>query len=203
MPDTTESMYDASKVGVAKGRPGGYGIVCPAGTDITALKDVKKTLKELLPTVTGAKSLGYISEDGVTFSTDTDSQDIADWGGTTISSGLSKYAESANVSFLESRESVLSSFYGDDNVTETGAVTEVRHNNRFTDPHVYVFDSVISSTVVKRTIIPSGRIFERDDVTQNNSDPIAYTPTIMCFPSEDMDGDCYRDYLYDSAKDTE
>lgn len=196
---STEPMLDSTKVGIAKGRPGGYGIVCPAGTDIEPLKDVSKTLKELLETVTGAESLGYISEDGVTFTTDTDSSDIVDWSGTTVSSELSSYAESAQVGFLESRASVLKAVYGAANVTTNEATTEVRHNNAFTSPNVYVFDAVISPTVVKRTIIPAGRIFERDDVTQNNSDPIAYTPTIKCFPSEAIEGDTYRDYLYDSS----
>lgn len=195
-----DSIQDTSNLGVAKGRPGGYGMVCPAGTDVSTLKDVSKTIKDLLGTVSGAASLGYISEDGVTFSTDTDTNDNGEWGGKVVDSSLSSYAESAQVTFLESRESVLKTVFGDGNVTVDGATTEVRHNEGFTDPHVFVFDAVISSTNVKRSIIPLGRIFERDDVTENSSDMMGYTPTIKCMPYEGYDGDTYRDYIYDTAK---
>lgn len=195
-----ESIQDTSNLGVAKGRPGGYGMVCPAGTDVSTLKDVSKTIKDLLDTVKSAASLGYISEDGVTFSTDTDTNDNGEWGGKVVDSSLSSYAESAQVTFLESRESVLKTVYGDSNVTVDGATTEVRHNESFTDPHVFVFDAVISSTKVKRSIIPLGRIFERDDVSENSSDMMGYTPTIKCMPYEGYDGDTYRDYIYDTTK---
>lgn len=196
----SEPMFDATKLGIAKGRPGGYAIVAPAGTDITQLKDVSKTLKDLLSSVSGAAPLGYISEEGVTFSTDTDTSDIPDWSGTIVKSELSSYAESAQVSFMESRESVLKTVFGDANVKTEEAVTTVMHNNQFTSPHVFAFDAVISETVVKRTVIPLGRIFERDDVQQNNSDPLVYTPTIKCFPSDSIGGSTYVDYYYDAAK---
>lgn len=197
MPD---SIQDTKNLGVAKGRPGGYGMVCPAGTDVSTLMDVSKTIKDLLGSVSGAASLGYISEDGVVFSTDTDTDDNSDWGGQVVDSSLSKYAESAQVTFLESREAVLKTVYGDSNVTTTGATTQIRHNADFTDPHVFVFDAVISSTKVKRSIIPLGRIFERGDVSENTSDLMGYTPTIKCMPYDGYDGDTYRDYIYDTEK---
>ena len=200
MATDTEPLQDTSNLGVGKGRPGGYSMVAPAGTDLTALKDVSKTIKELIQTVPGARSLGYISEDGVTFSTDTDTNDNSEWGGKVVDSSLSKYAESAKVTFLESRKAVLDSFYGDGNVTVTGATTEIRHNEKFTDPHVYVFDAVVSATKVKRSIIPLGRIFERDDVSENSSDMMSYAPTIKCMPYDGFDGDAYRDYIYDTTK---
>lgn len=200
MATDTEPIQDTSNLGVAKGRPGGYAMVAPAGTDLTALKDVSKTIKELVQAVSGARSLGYISEDGVTFSTDTDTNDNSEWGGKVVDSALSNYAESAQVTFLESRKAVLDSFYGDGNVTVTGATTEIRHNENFTDPHVYVFDAVVSATKVKRSIIPLGRIFERDDVSENSSDMMGYTPTIKCMPYDGYDGDTYRDYIYDAKK---
>ena len=179
-----ESIQDVNNIGVGKGRPGGYALVAPAGTDLTAVEDMTKTLGEIAKGATGFMSLGYISEDGVTFSTDTDSDEKADWGGNVIDASLSKYAESAAVKFLESRDSVLKTVYGDANVSTSGATTTVRHNANFTAPHVYVFDAVVSQTKVVRTIIPLGRIFERDDMERNNSDLAGYSPTIKCMPYE-------------------
>lgn len=191
-------MFDKDSVGVAKGRPGGYAAVFPTGTDITKLSDPSKTLKELIQQLNGA-SLGYISEDGVTFTTDTDSEGHNDWGGSEVARDLTSYADSAQMTFIQSSVAVLKTIYGDANVTESGATVTIRHNRNFTDPHVYVFDSVISSTKVLRNVIPIGRAFERDDVSYNSSDLLGYTPTITCVPYND-DGDTHTTAIYDTTK---
>lgn len=195
-----DAMMDAANLGVGKGRPGGYAAVAPAGTDLKAFEDMTKTLAEIIAANPAVRSLGYISEDGVTFSMDTSSDDHADWGGTIIDSNMSSYAETCATTFLESRDSVLATVYGDGNVATAGAVTTVRHNNDFTAPHVFVFDSVVSPTKVRRSIIPQGRIFERDDLSLNNSDLAGYAPTIKCMPYTGYDNDTYRDLYYDTAK---
>lgn len=194
-----ESMLDNTKVGIGKGREGGYAIICPKGTDPTSLIDMTKTLADLVSSVTGAASLGYISEDGVTFKTDTDSDDVTEWGGSVVASPLTSYSESASVTFLETRDSVLKAVYGDDNVTTEGGVTTIRHNKNFNAAHVYVFDCVVSDTQVLRSVIPYGVITERDDLQYNNSDLVGYAPTIKCVASSAFDGDGYRQYLYDTT----
>ena len=194
-------MYDQAAVGVAKGRPGGYAAVFPADYDVNKLIDMEKTIKELIKDSQGkGKALGYISEDGVEFGVDLSNDDKNDWGADTIASSISKYAETAKTAFLESKESVLKTVYGDDNIIVNGKTTTIRHNANFTDPHIFVFDAVISSTIVKRSVLPIGRIFERDSVKQNSSDLLGYTPTIKCMPFDKWDGDTYREYLYNTAK---
>lgn len=195
-----DEIFNKDKLGIAKGRPGGYAAVFPVGTDLDTLKDMTKTIKELLAdTKLGGDSLGYISEDGVEFETSTDTEDKADWGGDVVVTSISSYSETATVTFLESRASVLKVCYGEDNVTENGATTEVVHNKNFNSPHIYVFDAVISETLVKRTIIPLGCIYERDTVTQNSSDLVGYKPTIKCSVFDD-DGDTYSELFYDTEK---
>lgn len=195
----TEAMFDASNVGIAKGRPGGYSVVAPDGTAPALFEDVSKTLAEILKTASTAASLGYISTDGVTKSPETESTDIDDWAGNRIKSEVTSFAESVQVTFLESRDSVLKTVYGDDNVSTDGAVTTIRHNKNFTAPHLYVFDCVISDTKVKRTIIPRGVIMERDEQAENNSDVLGYAPTIKCLASSVYDGDTMREFIYDSS----
>lgn len=194
-----DSMLNADNVGIAKGRPGGYAVVAPAGTDPAQFADMKKTLPDILKTVASAKSLGYISEDGLEWSTDTSDNSVKDWGGDTVAKEISEFGESLSVTFLESRESVLKTVYGDANVSTSGGTTTVKHNASFTQPHVFVFDSVISATKVKRTIVPVGRIFERDSLTQNSSDPMGYAPTITAMPSAAFEGDVCRDYIFDTT----
>lgn len=193
-------MLDASNVGIAKGREGGYACVAPAGTDPSTYKEMKKTLSELCnETSSVLKSLGYISEDGVTTATDTDTDDKTDWSGKTIASSMTSYSESISVTFLESRDSVLKTVYGDENVTTSAGVTEVRHNKNFSGSHLFVFDCVVSDTKVKRIIIPNGVITERDDMAMNNSDLAGYAPTIKCLPSTFFDGDVMREFIYDTT----
>lgn len=199
-----ETMLDSTKLGVGKGREGGYACIAPANTDPSVYEDMTKTLADLCG-ATGSvlKSLGYIGEDGVTITTDTDTEDYTDWSGSTIASPMTSYSESAQVPFLESREAVLKAVFGDDNVTTNAkGVTVVRHNKNFNGAHVYVFDSIVSDTEVKRTIIPNGVITERDDIQYNNADMVMYTPTIKCLASSYYDGDSIREFIYDTTTGT-
>lgn len=193
-------MFDTSNVGIGKGREGGYAIVAPKGTDPIKFEDMTKTLAELLAEVTGAESLGYVSEDGVTISTEVDSEDKKDWGGDVIASPISSFSESVSATFQETRDAVLKAIFGDENVTTNGATTVVRHNKNFNGAHLYVFDCVVSDTKVVRTVVPYGVITERDDLTYNNSDLVGYTPTIKCIAYAGYDGDGMRQFVYDSSK---
>lgn len=196
-----ETMLDSSALGVGKGREGGYACVAPAGTNPSAYEDMTKTLAELCnDTGSVLKSLGYIGEDGITITTDTDTDDMTDWSGSTVASPMTSYSESVQVPFLESRETVLKVVFGDENVTTNakGALV-VRHNKNFTGAHVFVFDSIVSGTKVKRTIVPVGVINERDDVQYNNSDLVTYTPTIKALAASVYDGDSIREFIYDTT----
>lgn len=190
----TDLAKDASNVGVAKGNNGNAGGYAWVGaTDATLPTDAKSAIDAAF------KSLGYISEDGLTNITDTDSTDHKEWGGTVIKSEMTSYAESYQASFLESRESVLKTVYGDKNVTSDGAGgISVKHNGNFTEERAYIFESLITATLIKRTVIPRGSIVERDDVAENSEDLLAYTPTIKALP--DKDGNTSYVYYYDSSK---
>ena len=101
--------------------------------------------------------------------------------------------------FLESRESVLKAVYGDANVTSDGAGgIAVKHNGAFTEERAYIFESLVTATLIKRTVIPRGSIQERDDVSENSEDLLSYTPTIKALP--DADGNTSYVYYYDAAK---
>lgn len=191
-----DAAKDASNVGVAKGNStnaGGYAWVAPKGTSLPT--NAKDTIG------TGFESLGYISEDGLTNTTDTETDEKKDWAGETIKSEQTSYSETYNVTFLESRESVLKVVYGDDNVESdgNGSIT-VKHNGHFSEERSYVFESLITATLIKRTVIPRGVVSEKDDVSENSEDLLGYTPTITAL--QDDDGNSSYTYYYDSAKAT-
>lgn len=196
-----DAIQETSNVGVAKGRPGGYGVVAPAGTDPSIFEDMKKTLADIIDENPDVKSLGFISEDGLEWGTDTNSSEVKDWGGNVISRSLTSFAETVKVMFLETRESVLRTVFGDGNVTVDGPVTTVLHNADFTAPHLYAFDSIVSETKVKRSILPIGSIFERDSRTENSSDVAGYTPTISALPYPGFKGSVCKELIYDTASE--
>lgn len=191
---TKELARDAANVGVAKGNggnAGGYAWVGP--TTATLPTDAKSEI--------GAEfeSLGYISEDGLTNSTDAESEDRVDWSGSVIKTSQKSFSESFQASFLESRLSVLKTVYGDANVESDGqGGIAVKHNGHFTEERAYIFESLITETLIKRTVVPRGSIQERDDVSENSSDLLSYTPTIKALP--DASGNTSYVYYYDSAK---
>lgn len=189
-----DAAKDAANVGVAKGNSsnaGGYAWVAPYGTALPT--DAVTAIPEAF------ESLGYISEDGLTNTTDTDSEDYKDWAGDVIQSAQTSYAESYQASFLESRASVLRVVYGDANVDDDGnGSIAVRHNGSFNEERSYIFESLVTTTLIKRTVIPRGAIFERDDVAETSEDLLAYTPTIKALP--DSSGNTSYVYYYDSSK---
>ena len=193
----TDTPKDATNLGAAKGNTlnaGGYAWFAPVGSELPtdAVDEIPSAFE----------SLGYISEDGLTTTTDTDTETRTDWGGETIKSDLTSFTETFQASFLESRESVLKAVYGDDNVTSDGnGSIAVSHNARFTTEHAYIFESLITDTLIKRTVIPRGSITERDDVSENPSDLLAYTPTITALADES--GNTSYVYYYDSSKVTQ
>lgn len=196
-------MLDETNVGIAKGREGGYACVAPGGTDPKDFEDVSKTLSELCAGASSKlESLGLIDEDGVSISTESDTDDKKDWRGDVIASPVSSFGETISVRFLETRDAVLKTVFGEQNVATSGATNTVRHNSDFGKPHVFVFDSVISATKVKRTIVPNGVIAERDDYEMNSSDLAGYKPTIKCLPSAFYNGDCLREFIYDATQAT-
>ena len=74
----------------------------------------------------------------------------------------------------------------------------VKHNGAFTEERAYIFESLVTATLIKRTVIPRGSIQERDDVSENSEDLLSYTPTIKALP--DADGNTSYVYYYDAAK---
>lgn len=189
-----EKALDATNVGVAKGNTGNAGGYAWVGAVTDTLPTDAKTAIDAK-----FKSLGFISEDGLANATETESEDHKDWGGTVVKSERTSYTETYEVGFLESRETVLKAVYGERNVTSdgNGGIT-VKHNGNFGEEHSYIFESLITVTLIKRTVIPRGVINERDDVEENSSDLIVYKPTIKCLP--DAQGNTSYAYYYDSSK---
>ena len=140
---------------------------------------------------------GYLSEDGVTNTIDSDTSDINAFGGDRVLSVVTSRAESFQFGMIETTEDTLSLVYGPDNVTVTGEGTaktiEVKHNGKDGPLLLLVFEFAMTNNRVKRIVVPQGKMGELDDVEYADGDPITYTPTINALP--DADGNTAYEYI--------
>ncbi|MCH9275676.1 hypothetical protein JS533_005230 [Bifidobacterium amazonense] len=148
---------------------------------------------------------GYLSEDGVTNTIDSDTSDINAFGGDRVLSVVTSRAENFQFGMIETTEDTLALVYGPDNVTVTGEgakkVITVKHNGKAGPLLLLVFEFAMTNNRVKRIVVPQGKMGELDDVEYTDGDPITYTPTINALP--DTDGNTAYEYIAYVATDAD
>lgn len=109
------------------------------------------------------------------------------------------FAETYQVEFMESKADVMRVVYGDANVEDDGhGGVSVKHNGNFTEERVYVFETLVSDTIIKRDVIPRGSILEKDDVEATSEDALVYPVTISARRRGGQH--LVTSYFYDSSK---
>lgn len=139
------------------------------------------------------KCLGYVSEDGLVDSESQDSSDHQAWGGDTVGVSKGKRLHKFKFSPIETNPTVLQTAYGDENVTisPSGGFT-VKRNGKNVPERSYIFEVIMSDTLIKRTVVPRGVIVSNRDITQNGKDLVKYDFDITALP--DADGQTSYDY---------
>lgn len=182
-------MSKVTNVTAAKPKVGGAVSVAPLGsklpTDTTTPLDV------------AFKALGYISEDGMTNENSAESDDIKAWGGDTVMSVQTGKSDIFTYTLIEGLNiEVLKEVYGADNVS--GTLSEgitVKANSKELQEHVIVVDMVMRGGVLKRIVIPQGKVTEIGEITYKDDETVGYETTVTAFPSEALDGDTHREYI--------
>lgn len=161
----------------------------PAGTTVPT--DASTPLPEAF------RSLGYISEDGITNSEESDSSDIKAYGGAVVRTATSSYKETYVMTPLETNAVTLAETYGADNVrlNDKGEVC-VDHNSKSRPSRVYVVESLLDGgTKVSRDVIPIGRVTEIGERAFKDGEPLARQITITC--EQDETGSTSHTYYAD------
>ena len=128
---------------------------------------------------------GFISEDGVTESNESDTEKIKAWGGDTVRVVQSDHTVTYSFTFLESKnEDVLKAVYGEDNVTAAGDVTTVNVNSSILEHRSWVFEMKDGDHRI-RIFVPDGQITNRGEVNYTHAGVISYDVTIEAFPDAD------------------
>jgi hypothetical protein len=146
----------------------GWIYVAPAGT--------------ALPTAGGEvldaafKHLGYLSEDGITESQETESSEIVAHNGDTVRSSQTSHNVTYQFTAIETNAVTLEAYYGhyDGGQVDITGVELARS--------VWVID-IVDGDQLRRRVLPSAQVTERGEVTFNNEDPTGYEMTITGYPT--------------------
>lgn len=139
------------------------------------------------------KSLGYISEDGLVNAIETDTEEVKAWGGDTVLTGQTSFAEKFTFNMLETNVEALKFYYGADNVTDSGEIT-ISVNSTELPEVVMVAEVVLTGGRVKRIVVPHAKLFDRSgEITYVDGEAIMYPVNILALP--DVSGNTSKQYI--------
>lgn len=142
---------------------------------------------------TAYKSLGYVSEDGVTETSERSTDDVKAWGGVKVRTVQTEYNCSISLTLIESRRAeTLKAVFGEENVTISAETATVKRNEKTLPHRQYVID-MKDGDKARRLDIGNGQITEVGDITYVDGEAIAYEITISCDP--DGNGDSMIEYV--------
>lgn len=150
-------------------------------------------------TAVGAEyaSLGYVSEDGVTETSERSTEVIKAWGGRKVRTVQTEYSSSLQFTLIESRNAeTLKFIFGEDNVIVTGSSIKVLRNEK-TLPHLQVVIDMLDEESGRRLDAGYAQVTEVGDVSYVDGEAIAYKVTLSCDP--DDDGNSLIEYIQAAA----
>lgn len=179
-------MNDASNVSFGKPKVGGAVFVAPAGTTLpTNATDALDA---------AFKGLGYVSEDGLVNSVETDTEQINAWGGDLVLVGQTTFMETFMVNLIETNAEALKVYYGEDYVEVDGDDITITQNSAMLPNCVVVFELVLTGGRVKRIVIANAQIVDRSgEITYVDGEAIAYPALFQAYPDEN--GNSHVEYV--------
>lgn len=180
-------MTKSENVSNAKPKIGGAIYSAPLGTVLPT-----NAITEL---ETAFKSLGYISEDGLSNANSPSSDNIKAWGGDVVVTVQTEKEDSFTYTLIEATSiDVLKEVYGSTNVKgtlETGI--EIKANSKELEEHVIVIDMILKAGVLKRIVIPCAKVSEVGEINYADEDAIGYETTVQAI--NDTQGNTHYEYI--------
>ena len=179
-------------VSVGRGAAGAYAWIATYGT---ALPTDNTTAPG-----TGFNVLGFISEDGITFSDSSDSTTHNDMGGDAIATSNGAIEKTAAFTWVELKKTTLDLIYGAANVTDSEGVIEYTDKGPDDTLWSMVFDFVLTGGRKWRLVVPQCRLGELGDMSINYETLIGRETTMNVLKDSGVGG-YYKGYL-DSTETT-
>lgn len=149
-----------------------------------------------MSTLTDFKSLGYVSDAGLTNSNSPEASNIKAWGGDTVLSIQTAKEDSFSFTLLETLDAeVLKAVYGSGNVaveSSTGAIT-ITANSDEQEEAAWVIDMAVRGGKKKRIVIPNAKITSVGDIAYADESAVGYELTITAIP--DATGNTHYEYI--------
>ncbi|WP_394894922.1 phage tail tube protein [Bifidobacterium longum] len=165
------TVNDSTMMSLGKFKVGGYAYRAPAGTALPT--DASTALPDAF------KLLGYLSEDGLTNTTDTDTTEIKDANGTTVMKVITSYAESYQFALLEVlRAEAAKMRYNTGAVTGTDKSMTIKHQMPSDEDFVLVFEIAMTGDVKDRLVIGNATRAEFGDRQVHAGDAQVYDVTV-------------------------
>ena len=143
--------------------------------------------------------LGYVSEDGLVNTNSPETENIKEWGGTDVLNVLTEKTDEWQCTLIEVLNvNVLKAIYGANNVSGTlAAGITVTANTDEQEEAIWVVDMVMRNGVLKRVVIPNGKISELGDITYKRDEAVGYEITLTGLA--DGYGNTHYEYIEEAA----
>lgn len=184
MPKATKN--DVANVSGGKGVAGGYLFRAPLGSKKPT--DLKSQLDQAF------EVCGFISEDGMVFATETDSEDLVDMNGDTMETSKTKHSETVAVTFAEIKAGTLEVQYGSKNVTDENGLITVHVKGDDADHYIYVAELVLKNGRRWRRLIHDGKVTDLGELILASGELAGREATITAYKDPET-GDYYTDWI--------
>lgn len=180
-------MADAKNV--STGKPLVGGAIYRAAVGSTLPTTAKASLDAAF------KSVGYISDQGVTNSNSMSTNNIKAWGGDVVYSAETEKPDTFKFVMIETANiEAMKAVYTDDNVSGTlEAGITIKANTKEQKYSAWIIDMIMKDSILKRIVIPSAKVTAIDDINYKDDDAIGYGITLTAQP--DADGNTHYEYL--------
>lgn len=130
-------------------------------------------------------SVGYISEDGVTETSERSTEEIRAWGGDKVRTVQTEFGTNLEFTLIESRNAeALKVVFGEENVTEVDGEITIARNSKVL-PHLQFLIDMLDGSNSRHLDVGRGQVVEVGDITYVDGEAISYQLTVSCDPDSD------------------